>query len=225
MATACQHPARVHRSLTFGLTPIGESPRSGAQGQSIANTSTGLTMRIPHTHAAVLLAVATAATLASPAHAQAPLRASVASAPRVAAAYFPSRDVDALLSLAGAVDARWNARDAAGVASLYAAEATVRGLAREPLVGREAIRAQFADNFGRLAPDLRHRTEVASLQPISDDVVISEGRAYIERALPDGSREVVKTFEVTSVAVRRGTRWQLVNVRSQAIPVTRDRGA
>jgi uncharacterized protein (TIGR02246 family) len=212
--------------LTFGLTPIGESPRSEAQGQSNAKASTGAIMRIPHARrAAVLLAVAAAASLASPAHAQAPLRASVASAPRVVAAYFPSRDVDALLSLAGAVDARWNARDAAGVASLYAAEATVRGLAREPLVGREAIRAQFADNFGRLAPDLRHRTEVESLQPISDDVVISEGRAYIERALPDGSREVVKTFEVTSVAVRRGTRWQLVNVRSQAIPVTRDRGA
>ncbi|MDF1503718.1 SgcJ/EcaC family oxidoreductase [Roseisolibacter sp. H3M3-2] len=137
----------------------------------------------------------------------APLGAQTAAPRAVGVSEAELRD---LLVLARATDERWNARDAAGLSALFAAEGHSRILGTPAdLRGRDAIRAYFATSLGRLAPGTTHRTVVDEVQRVAPDVVLVEGRVWIERAGADSARTPLRAFTVTSAVVREGEAWRV----------------
>ena len=144
--------------------------------------------------AAVLLLAA-----ASPLLAQAPRAVGVTEA--------ELRDV---VAVATQSDARWNARDAAGLSALYTAEGHNRIVGTPvDLRGRDAIRAYFTDSFTRTDAALVHHTLVEEVQRVSPDVIVVEGRVWLERVAADSSRAVVRRFTMNAVLLREGDAWRV----------------
>lgn len=142
----------------------------------------------------VLLAAA-----AAPSAAQAPRAIGVTDA-----------ELRAIVALAGQSDARWNARDAAGLSALYTAEGHNRIVGTPvDLRGRDAIRAYFTQSFGRTDAALVHHTVVEEVQRVSPEVVVVEGRVWLERVGADSTRAVVRRFGMNALLVQEGGAWRV----------------
>jgi uncharacterized protein (TIGR02246 family) len=118
--------------------------------------------------------------------------------------------------------ARWNARDAAGLAQLHAGDADVWSGGGSRLHGREAIRESLAGSFAAAPASLRHRTLVEDTSLLAPDVASADGRIHLEDARGD-SAVVVRRMRFTAVAVRASAEWRVRLVRIHA--ETADRAA
>src|SRR5689334_5140247 len=101
-----------------------------------------------------------------------------ARAQRVPAALAPD-DERAVRAVATALDARWNARDAEGLARLFApdADVAIRGDALTRMQG-PAVRDGYRAMLAQAAPALRHRSAVDALHVVAPGVVVADGRAW-----------------------------------------------
>ena len=115
-----------------------------------------------------------------------------------------------IVTLAEQSDARWNARDAAGLSALYTAEGHNRIVGTPvDLRGRDAIRAYFTQSFPRTEPALVHHTVLEEVQRVSPDVVVVEGRVWLERTGADSAHAIVRRFTMHAVIVREGDAWRV----------------
>lgn len=125
-----------------------------------------------------------------------------------------------ILRLAQAGDAFWNAKDAAGLSTLYTEDAHnwMVGTVMD-LRGRDAIRDFFAGTFAQRGPGLRHRTVITELQRISPDVVAADGEVFVEQVMEGGTARVLRRFTMNAVAVRSADGWRIRINRVHPQPV------
>jgi len=146
-------------------------------------------------------------------------RAAAAQAPRVTGV--SEAELRDIVALAAQSDARWNARDAAGLSALYTAEGHNRIVGTPvDLRGRDAIRAYFTQSFPKTDAALVHHTVVEEVQRVSPDVVVVEGRVWLERAGADSAHAVVRRFTMNAVIVREQDAWRVRwnRARVEAMP-------
>jgi uncharacterized protein (TIGR02246 family) len=135
----------------------------------------------------------------------------------------PAAAVDRNLRvLFAAIDARWNTRDAAGLAELHAGDADVWIGSGPRMRGREAIRESFGRSFAAAPASLRHRTLVEDTSLLTPDVASADGRIQLEDTRGD-STVVVRRMTFSAVAVRAPAGWRVRLVRIH--PETADRAA
>lgn len=127
-------------------------------------------------------------------------------------------DKQELLTLAARSDDLWNDRDADALGALFAEDADL-AVGDQPIRStRTDIRAYFVESFAKMPADLRHVMQVNALRELSPGVVVADGEVRIERALPDGSRTVLRRFANTTVLVREGDEWRFAAVRAVPLP-------
>lgn len=131
-----------------------------------------------------------------------------------AAAGLTAQDEAALRTLAARGDAVWDAKDPAGMASLYDADATLLvGGASNMLTGRRAIAEYFDRAFAARQGALRHVTRLTAMNALSPDVVVNDALVDVE-ARRDGAWTVVRSFNNISIAERGPEGWRLKVVRA-----------
>ncbi len=126
----------------------------------------------------------------------------------------------AVRALAPALDARWNARDADGLARLFTPDADVE--IRSDSVQRmrgPAVRDRYRAMLAQAPAALRHRSAVDELHLVAPGVVMADGRAWIERAAPDSSRAPLRAYTTKTLLVRGPGGWRVRLVRSRAEPL------
>lgn len=134
------------------------------------------------------------------------------------AADLADREMRALRALATEADARWDRRDAEGLAALYADAATLQVAGGRTVEGHEGIHGYFVDSFAGMDPSLRHVTRLVGLREVAPGVVFADGQVRLERIEPDGSRALVRYFVNHTLVVREGDRWKLKAVRAHPRP-------
>lgn len=124
-----------------------------------------------------------------------------------------------ILQLATAGDAFWDAKDAAGLSTLYTEDAHNWMVGTEmDLRGREAIRTFFTASFAQRGPGMRHRTVITELQRISPDVVAADGQVFVEQVGESGAARVLRRFTMNAVAVRGPEGWRIRINRVHPLP-------
>ncbi|MFO1252527.1 MAG: nuclear transport factor 2 family protein [Inhella sp.] len=123
-----------------------------------------------------------------------------------------------LQSLADAIDARWNARDAAGLAGFYGPRAT---LSLEPsavrLSGRAEVQRYFERSLGGLLPELRHVTQVQRASELPEGLCLTDSAVFLEREAADGTRSRVAEFRTYTLLRAQGSGWDVLAVRAVAL--------
>lgn len=123
-----------------------------------------------------------------------------------------------LQSLADVIDARWNARDAAGLASLYGPEAT---LSLEPaavrLSGRPEVQRYFERSLGSVPPELRHVTQVQRASELPEGLCLTDSAVFLEREAADGTRSRAAEFRTYTLLRPQGQGWDVLAVRAVAL--------
>lgn len=148
------------------------------------------------------------------------LAAAPAAAQDVRAIGVTDAELRDIVALAQQSDARWNARDAAALSALYTAEGHNRIVGTPvDLRGRDAIRAYFTQSLARLEPAMRHRTVVDEVQRLAPDLVVVEGRVWVERLGADSSRTTVRTFTMHGIIVREDGAWRVRWNRARPEPL------
>jgi uncharacterized protein (TIGR02246 family) len=139
------------------------------------------------------------------------------SAAAVEAAPPPPADRAALEALAHQADLDWNERDVAGMAGHYTDDASL-GLNGQMLTGNSALADYFKTAFSRRPGTFRHITALEQVDLIRPDLAYSDAIVRVERAQPDGSWTLERTFRNTSIAVKQGGAWKLRSVRAYPMP-------
>lgn len=135
----------------------------------------------------------------------------------LAAAPSPADDT-ALRQLGAAADSAWDAKDAARMATYYAADASLWvGGAGAEQQGRENVQAYFQRAFAGRTGDLRHVSEIRALQLISPDTAFTDVLVRVEERQADGSWKTVRRFNNVSLAAREAGAWKLRVVRAYPI--------
>ena len=130
------------------------------------------------------------------------------------------QEAKTIVSIAGRVDALWNARRAAEIAALYTDDASLEMVGRDRgAQGRQGILAYFAESFAALDPAMRHRTDINRLTVLSPDIVVADGHAWLEKASGDGAPTPVRYFNTTTVVVRGDDGWRIRMVRTHLASV------
>lgn len=127
-------------------------------------------------------------------------------------------DRAALVAVAAAADARWNAADAIGLADAFTDDATLVLYPNARASGRDAIRDYFARAFERRPAKLRHVTTLGEITMLTPDVALADGHVRLERQQDDGSWVLVRYFVNHNVAVREAAGWKLDAVRAHVKP-------
>ncbi len=165
--------------------------------------------------ACVLLAASGAASGAAPA-----VVAQTSPPGRATPDSLASDEQRAVRALAPALDARWNARDADGLAGLFTPDADVE--IRSGSVQRmrgPAVRDRYRAMLAQAPAALRHRSAVDELHLVAPGVVMADGRAWIERANPDSSRAPLRAYTTKTLLVRGPGGWRVRVARSHAEPL------
>ena len=126
-------------------------------------------------------------------------------------------DRSILLALAAESDAYWNAADAGGMAAMFAEDADLRIADRVSLRSRERIRGYFEASFAQRPAGLFHVTEIVGLREIAPGVVLADGLVRLERARPDGRRELLRRFANHTLVVREDGRWWFKSLRAHPL--------
>lgn len=159
---------------------------------------------IPHSATALVVRIAAlmlvGAALPGPARAQ---------PPSVTAASAVDTSIQALFA---AIDARWNARDAAGLAALHTpdTDVSIRGLPR--LRGQAALRDAFGPSFAAGAV-ARHRTVVSETELIAPGIAVAEGRVLLD-APPADTTGARRQLSFVSVVTKASGGWQVRLLRA-----------
>jgi uncharacterized protein (TIGR02246 family) len=124
-------------------------------------------------------------------------------------------DVQKLMQVALDADARWNARDAEGMAALYDEQASMRFQGREATIeSRAAVREYFTASFAQLEPGLVHRSDVLQLTMQSDDVVLADNAVRVLRPAADGGSTTLREFSTVTVLARQADgSWKIRGIR------------
>lgn len=129
----------------------------------------------------------------------------------------PPADRVALETLAHQADLDWNEKDVSGMAAHYTKDASL-GLNGQMLTGKAALAAYFKAAFSRRPGTFRHVTALEQVDLIRPDLAYSDATVRVERAQPDGSWALERTFRNTSIAVKERGAWKLRSVRAYAMP-------
>ncbi|HEX8391004.1 MAG TPA: SgcJ/EcaC family oxidoreductase [Longimicrobium sp.] len=125
-------------------------------------------------------------------------------------------DSAALIQLAAAADAEWNAADADGLAALWAPDGHNRIIGADAdLRGREAIQRYFAASFANRPAGMRHRTLVEEAVMIAPGVAAVDGQVWVER---EGSAAPLRHFIMHAIAVRTPEGWRMRMNRVHLVP-------
>lgn len=119
------------------------------------------------------------------------------------------------------VDATWNARDAERFSRLFADDASFRFVQRGPsLDGRTAILEHFRERFSRLAPDLRHRTQISAIRTVAPGAFSVDGKVEILRhgAGGDDAPTILRTFAIFAVMSGKDEDWSIHTLRIYELP-------
>lgn len=130
-------------------------------------------------------------------------------------------DTAMLMQIARDADARWNARDAAGMATLYEERASMRFHGRDTAIdSRAAVFDYFKASFAQLEPGLVHRSDVLQLTMQSDDVVLADNAVRVMRPAADGSLETLREFSTITVLARQADgSWKISGIRVFPLPL------
>jgi uncharacterized protein (TIGR02246 family) len=79
----------------------------------------------------------------------------------------------------------WDRGDAEALAGLYTGDATLVMAPRDPVDGRDAIRAYFEESFAKRPPHLRHVTAVQRIEMLAPDVAFVDTDVRLERREDD----------------------------------------
>lgn len=139
---------------------------------------------------------------------------SLLAAPAIAAAP-TEREAAELHALAQAGDEAWNAADAARMAALYAADASlVLNGGANRMTGVQEIQAFFEGAFSRRPGVFRHVTEIVGIDVVEPGMAFTDVMVRVEQRQPDGAWKLVRRFDNVSISVRDGTDWKLRVVRA-----------
>lgn len=114
------------------------------------------------------------------------------------------------------VDATWNARDAERFSRLFADDVSFSFVQRGPsLDGRAAILEHFREQFPRLAPDLRHRTQIGAIRAVPPGAFTADGKVEILRhgAGGDDAPTILRTFAIFAVMSGKDEDWSIRMLR------------
>lgn len=130
-------------------------------------------------------------------------------------------DAEELMQVARDADARWNARDAEGMAALYDEQASMRFHGRDVAIeSRAAVREYFTASFAQLEPGLVHRSDVLQLTLQSDDVVLADNAVRVMRPGADGSNTTLREFSTITVLARQSDgSWKIRGIRVFPLPL------
>jgi uncharacterized protein (TIGR02246 family) len=109
---------------------------------------------------------------------------------------------------AKAFEKTWNARDAAGVAGMYASDGDIILGDRPRQAGTESIQKLMTELWASMPADRKVGISVASVRPLAPDVAIAECVATFSGADPGQNR-------ATWVVVRREGQWRIAALRTQ----------
>lgn len=132
-------------------------------------------------------------------------------------------DRHAVLQAAEDADARWNARDAAGLTGMYSDDGTLVVGGGELMQGRALVLDYFTRSFARTPAELRHTTTVDRVVVLAPDLVMADTRVALDRPAEGGAPARVRDFNTLTVLVRREGQWRLHAVR--AMPATKPQAA
>jgi uncharacterized protein (TIGR02246 family) len=119
------------------------------------------------------------------------------------------------------VDATWNAHDAERFSRLFADDASFGFVPRGPsLDGRTAILEHFRERFSRLAPDLRHRTQISAIRAVSPGAFAVDGKVEILRhgAGGDDAPTILRKFAIFAVMSGKDEDWSIHALRIYELP-------
>lgn len=130
-------------------------------------------------------------------------------------------DTATLMQLARDADARWNARDAKGMAALYDEQASMRFHGRDASIdSRSDVLDYFTASFAQLEPGLVHRSDVLQLTMQSADVVLADNAVRVMRPTADGSLETLREFSTITVLARQADgSWKIRGIRVFPLPL------
>ena len=126
----------------------------------------------------------------------------------------PSGEEKAIREIAQAFVTAFNAADAPAVAALFTDDAEVLLDQGEPIVGKEAIQARFADLFASTEEKTTIALETASIRFLSPVVAVEEGSSTITRP---GDPAISEKGRYTVVYVKSEGKWLQSIVRDAAI--------
>lgn len=126
----------------------------------------------------------------------------------------PDADRQAIEAAAGEADAHWNARDAAGLASMYVDDASLVIAGGGPVRGKAAVLDYFTKSFARTPATMRHATLVDRATVLTPDLVLADTRVTLDRTEQDGSVVRVRDFNTLTLMARRDGHWRLHTVRA-----------
>jgi uncharacterized protein (TIGR02246 family) len=132
-----------------------------------------------------------------------------------------STDGPAVRALWSTLDQSWNARDAERFGQLFTEDASFGFVDRgQSLESRATIHEHFTEQFRVSSPELRHRTRVHDVRPVSPDVVAMDGTVEILRSEPGpGERHsVLRTFAIFAVMLRADDNWNIRALRVYQLP-------
>jgi len=125
-----------------------------------------------------------------------------------------------LEELAQNADTVWDRGDAEALAGLYTGDATLVMAPRDPVDGRDTIRAHFEQSFAKRPPHLRHVTAVQRIEMLAPDVAFVDTDVRLERREDDGPWPTIRRFTNYTVAIRDGDAWRIKEVRTHVKPDT-----
>lgn len=129
-----------------------------------------------------------------------------------------SADQQQLEAAARQADANWNARNAAGLAAMYADDATLLVGGQGPaLTGPQDVQQYFTVSFARTPATLRHTTQVDRLVVLAPDLVLADTRVALDKVATDGSAVRVRDFNTLTVLRRQGGEWKFQSVRAYPV--------
>jgi uncharacterized protein (TIGR02246 family) len=129
-----------------------------------------------------------------------------------------AKDVADIVAVGTAIDAAWDARDAAGMAAHFSEDVDMRvlGATGERRI-RGGMEADYKAFFPKVGPAIRHRTVTDELHPLTADLVAVDARAWVERLLPDGTRQTVYAYASSSLLERTPGGWKVRLARTHSV--------
>lgn len=129
----------------------------------------------------------------------------------------PEADRRAVEQAAVDADTAWNRRDAAALAAMYTADATLAvggGLSAQ---GASAVNDYFERSFARTPATLRHLTTVDRVVVLAPDLVLADTRVALDDTAAGAARRV-RDFNTLTLLARREGQWKLHAVRALPAP-------
>jgi uncharacterized protein (TIGR02246 family) len=125
------------------------------------------------------------------------------------------RDEAAIRALEMAYDSAWNNGDVQRLVAAFAPEAVVVNPLGKSAKGRAEIQRVLGEFLNGPAKGSRHTSDVATIEFITDDVAVVDGKATVEgMAEPGDTTPAPAVHRFTDIVVRRHGTWTIAHVRA-----------